>query len=547
MPQPRTLMAALYLRVSTVDQGRRGFSLPEQRKACLDKAQALARAAAPAAGAPPALDTMEYVDTAGGDLLERPELERLRRFVRDCRPAYVICLDPDRFSRSTAQAILVANEIEAAGTRLEFVQHDYQCTSEGRLFFTLRVAIAEYEKAKILERTRRGKQGKMAAGGVPHRIHVYGYDFVPGGRAGGPLVPNPAEAAWVRQMVAWVVQERLGSQAIAQRLNRLQVPAKNGAVWHRSVVADILRNPIYIGRLRLHRYDWEGLGAQSQLPRERRTRKLTPRLRPPADWVVVPVPALLPEALYAQAQEVLAQMRRRAGTHLRPGRRGHLLSGLATCGRCGAPMHYVWNAKISGYFLRCANRYPLARGLREPPPACPHPHRRAEPVEQAVWQQALDWLLAPEVLQAERAGPGPAPDTAAPRAFLVQRLAEAKARQARVLRLVGQGVVHPDVARAQLAELGAHIAALEREQAALAAADAAPPRRPAPAAETGDPAAAWRARFGQLGPADRQMVLRMLLKQVRVHPGGGATLVPAGLGESPLDPHQGPVQPAGRR
>ncbi|MFZ5824153.1 MAG: recombinase family protein [Bacillota bacterium] len=265
-----TVTVALYLQVSTVDQGKRGFSIPEQRKACQEKAQTLARMIRAEQCEPLSVKTYEFMDTAGGDLLERPELTRAREFVKESRPDYFICLDPDRSIRATYQAILIANEIEAAGTRLEFVQHDYQATSEGRLFFTPRVAIAEYEKAKILERTSRGKRGKMAAGGIPHRIRAYGYDFIleaerqirqrDGEPDSGPLVPNPVEAAWVRQMFEWVVGEEIGSQMVAERLSQLAVPSKNGGAWRRHVVADILRSPIYIGQLRLNRWDFTGLG-----------------------------------------------------------------------------------------------------------------------------------------------------------------------------------------------------------------------------------------------------------------------------------------------
>ncbi len=526
----RPVRVAMYLRVSTADQGRRGFSIPEQRRACLEKAAALARARAATTGGGAELETAEFVDTAGGDLLERPELEQARRYVAAARPDYFVCLDPDRFSRATHQAILVANEIEAAGTRLEFVQHDYQATSEGRLFFTLRVAIAEYEKAKIIERTSRGKRGKLAAGGIPHRIHVYGYDHRPGAPGDQALVPNPAEAAWVEQMFTWVAAERLGSQAVAERLNRLRVPAKNGGVWHRGVVAGILRNPIYVGQLRLNRYDFRGLGGQLQLPPARRSRKITPRLRPAAEWVTVAVPAILPRALFAQAQAVLQQVKRQGGTRLHPGRRGHLLSGLATCGLCGGPMHYVWNNRLSCYLLRCANRYPSPRRAAGPPPAaCRQPHQRADRVEQHVWATIQRWLLDPELLQAERerqwgdaglAQGGPEQE----RTRLQQQMTLAKAAQARVLGLVGKGVVHPEVAAAQLAESSRHVAALEQEYARLpaAAAVADVALAPAPAPVHG----CWQRWLAELDLPQRQTVVRMLLRAVRVLPGAVAEVVP---------------------
>lgn len=478
----RTVTAAIYLRVSTVDQGKRGFSIPEQRKACLEKAKALARSLEGASEEPLAVETYEFVDMAGGDLIERPDLTRAREFVKESRPDYFICLDPDRFSRATYQAILVANEIEAAGTRLEFVQHDYQATSEGRLFFTLRVAIAEYEKAKIVERTTRGKRGKMAAGGIPHYLRVYGYDYISeaerqirrrdGHPDPGPLVPNATEAAWVRQMYEWVVQDEVGSMTIAERLNQMAVPAKAGGVWRRGVVNGVIRNPTFIGQLRLNRYDYTGLGGQLHLPREKRTKKLTARQRPREEWVTVSVPPVIEQDLWDRAQAVLANIKRRSSTRIAPGRKGHFLSGIATCGLCGAPMHYVWNNKINQYLLRCANKYPVIRGIKNPPPPCRLIHIKALPVEEQVWFRLKSWFEDPDLLaeDAQRQQVEPATNQAEldrKLAVMTEQIEEAKTRQSRVLYLVSKGVVHPEVAEEQLGEVKRHLDILEAQHAGL--------------------------------------------------------------------------------
>jgi site-specific DNA recombinase len=478
----RTVTVALYLRVSTVDQGKRGFSIPEQRKACVEKAKALARSIENESGEPVSLETYEFVDTAGGDLIERPELGRAREFVKGSHPDYLICLDPDRFSRATYQAILIANEIEAAGTKLEFVQHDYQATSEGRLFFTLRVAIAEYEKAKILERTTRGKRGKMAAGGVPHRLRAYGYDHIPeaerqirrrdGQPDPGAIVPNTVEAAWVQQMYEWVVQEEIGSLTIAERLNQLGVPAKNGGPWRRGVVNDIIHNPLYIGQLRLNRWDFTGLGGQLHLPPEKRTKKLTPKQRDESEWITVEVPAIIDKELWEKAQAILENMKRRSSTRLAPGRKGHLLSGVLTCGLCGAPVHYVWNNVINAYLFRCANRYPTVRGLKQPHPNCSLPHVKAGPVEAMVWHKIRTWFSDPDLLEADLARQQEEPsenqaETERKITLLNEQMDEAKTRQNRVLYLVGKGVVHPEVAETQLGEIKRHMDALEQQKGSL--------------------------------------------------------------------------------
>ncbi|HYG58831.1 MAG TPA: recombinase family protein [Symbiobacteriaceae bacterium] len=540
----RTVKVAVYLRVSTVDQGKRGFSIPEQRKACLEKARALAKASE--AEEPLQVESYEFVDTAGGDLIERPELSRAREFVKESSPDYFICLDPDRFSRATYQAILIANEIEAAGTKLEFVQHDYQATSEGRLFFTLRVAIAEYEKAKILERTTRGKRGKMAAGGIPHHLRAYGYDHISeaerqvrhrdGQPDPGSLVPNPTEAAWVRQMYEWVVQEEAGSMIIAERLNQMAVPAKNGGPWRRGVVNDIIHNPIYIGQLRLNRWDFTGLGGQLHLPKEKRTKKLTPKQRPEDQWITVSAPAILEQELWERAQAVLQNIKRRSSTRLAPGRKGHFLSGVLTCGLCGAPVHYVYNNSINGYLLRCANRYPLVRGLKETPPTCPLPHIKGASVEAKVWHRIRTWFQDPDLLEADLARQQEEPSESHTEiqqklAELAEQLDEAKTRQSRVLYLVSKGVVHPEVAEAQLGEIKRHLDALEQQQGSLRHLTS----RTAHTATSIDRLVGMvrdmqkdvLEEIDRMDVQQRQTLVRMLLKEVVIHGKDRAETIPA--------------------
>ncbi len=102
---------------------------------------------------------------SGGDL-NRPALERLRQAVREGRADLVLVFDPDRLSRSLADLLVLADEFERAGVRLEFIAQEVDASPEGRLFFSIRGAVAEFEKAKIRERMVRGKREKARQGKV---------------------------------------------------------------------------------------------------------------------------------------------------------------------------------------------------------------------------------------------------------------------------------------------------------------------------------------------------------------------------------------------
>lgn len=507
------LFCVIYLRVSTEDQARKGYSLPQQRELCLEKARELAMRESVA---PAALTTAEFEDTLGGDLLDRPVLEQVREMVRSRRPRYFICLDPDRFSRELFTQLLVTREIESAGTELVFVQHQYSRTAEGKLFYSLRGAIAEFEKAKILERTARGARGKLRQGKLPHGVPTYGYRY---DKEADTLAVTPGEARWVQQIFAWAA-EGLSPSAICSRLNALGVPAKKGGVWYGSTVRGMLRNTAYIGEMLCNRYDWTGLTAQMQLPKARRRVKLTARVRPASEWIAIAVPCIVEPDLFRRVQAVMAGSKRRA-------QRGvGLLSGLVRCGLCGGAVHYV-KGRAGHHNLRCSNRYSRIRQREEatPPPACRLPHLRAALAEQAVWRQVEAWLVNPEELGRRRPAPtSPAVSARDRLALLQERLTAARREQGVTLGLLNQGVLDEAVAqeslRAAKQRIEAVLPELRLTTAEVARLEHAPPADPECAPDEAIPALAAKVRavLAALDPERRRYMVRLLVREVILYP-----------------------------
>jgi len=393
------MLALIYGRVSTEEQYRSGFSLSEQMKACRQKAQALGKAAGEA------VSVVEFTDDLSGELLERPGLQAALDLVRREQVACFICLDPDRLARRLMHQLLVTDEIERNRCRLEFVQHDYQESPEGRLFYQMRGAIAEFEKAKILERTARGQRGKIAAGGMPHVVRMYGYDFIKGAgkhaQARDVMIPHPQEAEWVRQIYRWCATERIGPLTIAHRLNDLGIPTKTGqGEWQHTQVRRILSHPTYAsGLLALGKKDHKGIGVARRLPKRQRVEKgivLTAKPKPEAQWQYVEITPLVEQELWEQAQEVLSGFRvgrRSSGGREEP----RPLSGLGRCGLCGGKLYYLNGTKIV-----CANRYAKYwRNGVTGVPACSLPAKPRAAVEAAVWAQVEQWLTDPVRLAEE--------------------------------------------------------------------------------------------------------------------------------------------------
>ncbi|KIL35729.1 DNA recombinase [Gordoniibacillus kamchatkensis] len=328
-------MYAIYARVSTEEQAKKGYSLQDQVRRCRKKIDA------------PSNEIIEYIDEGiSGEFLERPQLTRLREDLRKGIIKTVVCLDPDRLSRDLNNALILANEIDKRA-ELVFVNGDYDKTPQGRLFFQIRGAIAEFEKATINMRMSNGRKEKARNGKVVKNYHVYGYTY--NKEAGQMEIYNP-EAEVVRLIFELFTnpQGRVrGINGIAHFLTKHRIPTKlqimfeagktkkvpkNGFVWHKQVVRQILMNPAYKGEFYQNRWNTEGMLGNKFRDKEDRIQMTE---RPRSEWIRVPCPAIIDALTFDFVQEQLKEARRRfAGQQ----RNQYLLSGLLRCGDCGNTM-----------------------------------------------------------------------------------------------------------------------------------------------------------------------------------------------------------------
>ena len=201
--------------------------------------------------------------------------------------------------------------------------------------------IAEYERAKIMERCRRGKQHAARRGSVNVLSGAtYGYRYIDkhegGGEARYQVVAE--EARVVQKIFGWVGQERCSIGEVCRRLKGEGVPTRTGkSAWDRSVVWAVLKNPAYKGTAA---YGKTGQGGfKPQRLRPQRGRPEHPR-RPVSrvdtsskDQILIEVPGLVNEELFEAVQAQLEENRQRRRD--RPGGGRYLLQGLVVCKRCG--------------------------------------------------------------------------------------------------------------------------------------------------------------------------------------------------------------------
>ena len=96
----------------------------------------------------------------------RVHAEQLGDLVAGVGVDVVLCFSPDRLARKVAYQALLLEEFTRAGTRVEFIKGPRGESAEDQLLVQFQGMFAEYEKAQIMERYRRGKAHRARAGSV---------------------------------------------------------------------------------------------------------------------------------------------------------------------------------------------------------------------------------------------------------------------------------------------------------------------------------------------------------------------------------------------
>jgi site-specific DNA recombinase len=345
-----------------------------------------------------------------GSTLIRPDLERLRDTVAAGGIDRLYVHSPDRLARKYAYQVVLVDELQRAGVAVIFLNHKLGRSPEDDLLLQVQGMIAEYERAKIMERSRRGKRHKAQSGlvnvlsGAP-----YGYRYVTIAEGGGQARYEicEEEARVVRQVFIWVGHQRLSIGEVCRRLRTQGIATRTGKTWwDRTSVWDMLKNPAYHGQAAFGK---TRVGALQPRLRAQRGRPLQPRYAcsvydvPRQDWLMIPVPAIVSEDLFAVVQSQLEENRRRA----RAGRRGarYLLQGLLVCGCCGyayygkalSPSSRKGHPRDYAYY-RCIGSDAYRFGGQR---LCFNTQVRTDRLEGAVWQQVCQLLEEPQRLEQE--------------------------------------------------------------------------------------------------------------------------------------------------
>jgi len=420
----------------------------------------------------PVHDDMLFVDNGrSGASLARPALERLRDLVAVAGVDILYVHAPDRLARSYAHQALLLEEFARAGTELVFLNRPIGDTPEDNLLLQLQGMFAEYERAKMLERSRRGKRHLARAGAVSVLSRApFGYRYV--SREAGAGVArydiDEERAEVVRGIFRWVGLERLTLAAVCRRLLAAGIPSPSGkAHWSRAMIHAMLLNPAYAGRAVYGRRRCAPWQAPLHPPRGHDGLPKRPYRQVPAPLdqrITVPVPAIVDEALFAGAAEQLEENRRRSRERLAGVR--YLLRGLLVCRKCGYGFTGHHHRGRWRYYRCCGTD----RGRFHGQFRCDARLVAVEPLDAAVWDEVRR-LLADPARVLEEYQRRLAAAQARPRGLeldaVERRIGKLRRGVDRLIDCYAEGSIGKAELEPRLVELRRRIAGLEAEAAAL--------------------------------------------------------------------------------
>jgi site-specific DNA recombinase len=476
--------AILYARVSTEEQAKKGYSLAQQLEALREYALR------------EGYEVLEEVSDPGqsGASLERPGVDRIRDLVAAGSVSVVLAQDRDRFTREPAYHFLLKREFEAHGTKIHALNDRGDESPEGELTDGILDQLAKYERAKIAERSRRGKlrrarEGKVVATHTPD----YGFEY---NEVRDNYVVNEVKMRVVRRIFRMVGAEGNSLYSLKKALDRERVPTPKGSrYWGNTFIQRVITDDVY----KPHTFEEVSALVSQEVAsrldpaesygiwwfnRRRRTEKQLSEMshdgrryvrrsttieRPKEEWIAVPVPdSGVPREWVDAAREAISDNVKFS----QAGGRFWELSGLMKCSECGCGM--LGNSSTNGsrdkayHYYRCRTRHLEGKG------AClMSKNIRAQEAEHAVWSFVTELLLNPETLRAgldemidrERLGTHGNPEEET--ALWLDRLAEVEHKRASFQDMAAEGLITFDELRIKLAALDETRQTARRELATL--------------------------------------------------------------------------------
>lgn len=319
-----TKKVAIYTRVSTTNQAEEGFSIDEQIDRLTKYCEAMQWQIAD-----------KYTDAGfSGSKLERPAMQRLINDIKLKKFDTVIVYKLDRLSRSVRDTLYLVKDIFNKN-RIDFISLNESIDTSsamGGLFLTILSAINEFERENIKERMTMGKLGRAKTGkSMMWTKTAFGYVH---NKETGILELEPLQASIVEQ----IFTDYLSGMSITKLRDKLNKAGHIGKdiPWSYRTLRQTLDNPVYCGYIKFKEQLFEGMHKP-----------------------------IVSHETYLKVQKELEKRQQQTyerNNNPRPFQAKYMLSGIARCGYCGAPLRIVLGHKRKDGSrttkYQCVNRFP---------------------------------------------------------------------------------------------------------------------------------------------------------------------------------------------
>lgn len=333
-----------------------------------------------------------------GSIIQRPALDALRDLVASGGPDVILMYHPDRLARKYVYQVLLLDEFAKSGITVSFYRNKKAETPEEHLLEQFQGVFAEYERAQIAERCRRGRLHKAKQGSVTVLPNApYGYRYVRNRESGIACYEvDKAEAETVLKLFKMYGEEGKSLSDLSRYMEEAgKQPRKSLVGWDRESIRRILRNRAYMGLAGFGKTEKSSGNMQRIMNAPKNGRVQTSRSArkdcPEETWVTIPVPALVSEGLYRIVQEKLDNAQKFASRNTQ---KPSILQGIVVCGECGAT--YYKKARIN-----TRTYYNCDSNLRRAKKSCGNRAIRQIELDEYVWNWITAILCNPELVENE--------------------------------------------------------------------------------------------------------------------------------------------------
>ena len=311
------LTCGIYIRVSSDKQVEEGYSLEEQKKILLKRAEQAGYTV---------VDVFQDAGISAKDIRGRPAMVRLLECIKEGKIKVVLAWKLSRTFRNLKDQLEAMELMKKQNAFFDFASDGIINPNQGtgKLHAQILGMISEMERENIADNVYMGMAAAARSGQWMGGSPPYGYDRKYNSeskRGASMLVINPAEAEVVRRIFYMFVEENSGYKHICNTLNKEGVTTKQGKPFSIGTVSGIINNPVHCGYIR-----W---GGHRKWAEKRRKGTVEPII---AKGVHEPI---ISEELYKRAEAIRLA---RGGKCERKYDCLNILTGILKCPECGAGM-----------------------------------------------------------------------------------------------------------------------------------------------------------------------------------------------------------------